>query len=291
MILLENGELRLPQPRHVLGFLLLWLIVGALVDILFALILKSPPAHAPLAAKQFYHAISILKSALVSLVLLRLFARRMGFDLGATLSLRSVSRSVYLWASLTVLALGVALSPVISLLLGLMPWLLPPGILSEALFELVQLSRLERAPGFLAFLLAVSVGPGISEELIFRGLVLCGFLSRFRPTAAIALTALLFGLIHIIPLQVLTASITGLLLGYLVVRTGSIYPAIVAHIVTNFWATIEASLWWAYNPSWRPEDLMLSTGYPLWIALAAAGLTALGIYKLNTLMREAHSTA
>ncbi|MCS6903544.1 MAG: CPBP family intramembrane metalloprotease [Candidatus Bipolaricaulota bacterium] len=292
VVLLENGELRRPQPRHALGFLLLWLLASLVSDILFAWFLRSPPAQAPLTAKQFYYALSILKTALVSVGLLWLFARGMGFDLEATLSLRSTSsRSVYLWASLAVVALGVALSPVISLLLELMPWLFPSGILSEALFELIELSRFEQAQGFLAFLLAVSVGPGIGEELVFRGMVLCGLLARFRPTVAVTLTALVFGLIHIIPLQVLTASITGLFLGYLVVRTQSIYPAIVAHIVTNFWATIETSLWWASNPTWSPQNFILSASYPLWIALVAAGLTALGIYKLHALTREAHRTA
>ncbi|MCS6937333.1 MAG: CPBP family intramembrane metalloprotease [Candidatus Bipolaricaulota bacterium] len=282
MVLLENGELRQPQPRHAIGFLLLWLLVSALTDFLFALILRSPPPYASLSSKQFYHAISILKSALVSLWLVWIFARRMKFDLEATLSLRSTpSRSIYLWASLAVIALGVALSLVISLLLKLMPWLLPPGILSEALFELIELSRLEQAQGFLAFLLAVSVGPGISEELVFRGMVLCGLLARFRPTVAVTLTALLFGLIHVIPLQVLMASVMGLFLGYLVVRTQSIYPAIVAHMVTNFWATIETGLWWASNPSWSPQHLILGASYPWWVYGAVVIVLILALYRLH----------
>jgi membrane protease YdiL (CAAX protease family) len=291
VIVMEHGELRLPQPRHAIGFLLLFLLVSTLVDILFALILRGPPADAPLTSKQFYQALAILRGALVSLGLLWLFARRMEFDLGATFSLRPVVLSVYLWAALTVIALGVALSPVISFLLGLMPWLLPPGILSEALFELVRLSRFERAEGFISFLVAVSVGPGIAEELVFRGLVLCGFLSRFRPATAVALTALLFGLIHVIPLQALTAGVIGLYLGYLVVRTRSIYPAIIAHMVTNFWATIKTSLWWAYDLSWDPQTLILSAGYPPLVVLTATLLTVLGIYKLNALTRETQRMA
>lgn len=285
MIILENRELRLPQPRHAMGFLLLLLLAELLLGVVFGLWLKGPPAHAPLASKQIYQAFSILKSAVVSLGLLWIFARRLGFDMGATFSLRPASPRIYLWATVTVIALGGALGPLVSFLLWLMPWLLPPGMLSEALFELVRLSRFERADGFLSFLVAVSVGPGIGEELIFRGLVLCGFLSRFRPASAVALTALLFGLIHIIPIQALTACIIGLYLGYLVVRTGSIYPAIVAHMATNFWATIETSLWWAYNPSLDPQALILGATYPPLVAVTAVLLAALGIYKLNQLTR------
>ncbi len=285
MIILENQELRLPQPRHAIGFLLLLLLADFLLGVVFGLWLKGPPAHAPLASKQIYQAFSILNSTVVSLGLLWLFARRKGFDMSATFSLRPAAPPIYLWAIVTVIALGMVLSPVVSLLLWLLPWLLPPGILSEALFELMRLSRFEGADGFFSFLVAVSVGPGVGEELVFRGLVLCGFLSRFRPASSVALTALLFGLIHIIPIQALTAIIIGLYLGYLVVRTGSIYPAIVAHMANNFWATIEMSLWWAYNPALDPRALILSATYTPLVPIAAALLMALGIYKLNQLTR------
>ena len=50
---------------------------------------------------------------------------------------------------------------------------------------------------------------------------------------AILITALIFGVIHINPAQVVNAFFLGLLLGWLFYRTGSLWPSICAHILNN----------------------------------------------------------
>ena len=89
-----------------------------------------------------------------------------------------------------------------------------------------------RVGAFAANAVVVAGVAPIVEELTYRGL---GFslLARFGQTAAIVVTAVIFGLGHglIVALPILIAF--GLGLGYLRSRTGSIYPPIGLHAVFN----------------------------------------------------------
>ena len=82
-------------------------------------------------------------------------------------------------------------------------------------------------------ILAFAVTPAICEEIAFRGFLLAGFRRRGRIAVAIVLSSLAFGLIHMIPHQVFNATLLGLLLGAICVRTRSIFPGMVFHFVYN----------------------------------------------------------
>ncbi len=86
------------------------------------------------------------------------------------------------------------------------------------------------------------LGPGlmltaVSEELVFRGFGVLALLALgWRPIWAILFSSLLFGLVHwgLGPAVIVTATLWGLLPALSVVLTRSIFPAIIAHYVTNF---------------------------------------------------------
>lgn len=80
--------------------------------------------------------------------------------------------------------------------------------------------------------LVVAVLPGLAEEALFRGSVQPAFGAR-RPSVGIVVSAVLFGLIHIVPEQMVSAMILGLLLGWLRAASGSLIPCIVAHVTNN----------------------------------------------------------
>ena len=75
--------------------------------------------------------------------------------------------------------------------------------------------------------------PGVCEELLCRGFILHSFLPRFGKTGAVVITALAFGLLHLDPYRFVGTAFLGLLLGYIVISTGSIYPAMLAHATNN----------------------------------------------------------
>lgn len=80
------------------------------------------------------------------------------------------------------------------------------------------------------------VGP-ICEELLFRGVVLGPLLARSRSRVApVLFQATLFALIHMNPWQFAYALPMGALLGWLRLRSGSLWPPIALHCANNLLA-------------------------------------------------------
>jgi len=85
-------------------------------------------------------------------------------------------------------------------------------------------------------LLALIVGcaiPGISEELLFRGVAQRSFERALRPATAIALAAFIFATLHLNPVNWMALFLLGIFFGYVAQRTGSILPTILCHFLFN----------------------------------------------------------
>ena len=78
----------------------------------------------------------------------------------------------------------------------------------------------------------VIVAP-LTEELLFRGLLLGALHPRLGSVGALLLTALLFGVFHAAPLAMIYASVAGLALGWVFVRTGSVLAGLAMHAACN----------------------------------------------------------
>lgn len=110
-------------------------------------------------------------------------------------------------------------------------WLVPvpKHVLEELRKSIVSLDG--RGYAMTLFLMAVS--PAVCEETLFRGPILRGLGARLGPTAAVLLTAVLFGLFHVDIYRLLPATVLGILLGYLAQQSGSIVPSMLAHFCNN----------------------------------------------------------
>ncbi len=86
---------------------------------------------------------------------------------------------------------------------------------------------------FILYVINIAVLPALIEEFIFRGVVLQS-LRRFGDGFAILISSLLFGLVHLNFIQTPNAFVLGLVLGYLVVKTGSIWVGVLGHFLNNF---------------------------------------------------------
>jgi sodium transport system permease protein len=75
--------------------------------------------------------------------------------------------------------------------------------------------------------------PPIVEEVLFRGFLLSALRRSGKAARAVVLTAAIFAFFHLMPMKYLPTGLIGLWLGYLVVATGSLYPAILAHLANN----------------------------------------------------------
>jgi sodium transport system permease protein len=94
-------------------------------------------------------------------------------------------------------------------------------------------SALDGAPHWLVALALMALLPAVCEELAFRGFVLSGFRHVGHKWWAIALSAVAFGLVHTFLHQKISATMMGMVIGYVAVQTESIWPCILLHTVHN----------------------------------------------------------
>ena len=98
--------------------------------------------------------------------------------------------------------------------------------------------------------LAIAAGVGFGEEGMFRGLAI-DIVGLDRPRRAVALSALLFGLLHLIGLlapvdyryvlaEAVVAGCLGLVLGAVRLLCGSIWPGILGHTALDFFGLAAA---------------------------------------------------
>jgi len=92
---------------------------------------------------------------------------------------------------------------------------------------------------FWIVLLTAAVSPAIAEEFFFRGFVLSAFRSKLSDFRSVLFSSCLFGLFHVIAGSVLSIEkflptiILGLAIGFVAVRTGSLWPGILLHALHN----------------------------------------------------------
>jgi sodium transport system permease protein len=193
-------------------------------------------------------------------------------------------------------ALVVALNPLVNELRPIVEFLFPiSSMLKTALTRIMS-----QAPGLLTSVLVFALIPAICEEFAFRGYILSGLEQQHRTRSAILLSALMFGFLHVLLSlfqQLFNATLLGIVLGLLAVRSRSIVPGIVFHFLNNAFAVVLGSVvhapWamrivpWIYrNPAeglyhghWIVASVLLSGFllFSLWKwKLIEPGLTASG---------------
>jgi sodium transport system permease protein len=138
------------------------------------------------------------------------------------------------------------------------------------------LDELQGMP-FWAILLALAVVPAVCEEVFFRGFLFSALRSAISSWQTIAATAILFGLFHEVlgPGRFLASAFLGLVLGWVRLRTRSVWPCMVLHMLHNglllaisYWRpALEARGWGVAEQSHLPVA---------WLALAATGICVAG---------------
>ena len=115
------------------------------------------------------------------------------------------------------------------------------NILSEQmdLPDLMEEQMLELSNNFFGIIGISLIGP-ICEELLFREAIL-GHLRRhgFSPWKAIAVSAFLFGLLHMNPAQIPFAMMMGVFFGFIYCKTGNIVLTCIVHIINNSLSVLE----------------------------------------------------
>ncbi|QUH21619.1 CPBP family intramembrane metalloprotease [Alkaliphilus sp. B6464] len=98
-----------------------------------------------------------------------------------------------------------------------------------------QLPTAASSSEYLILMFVISISAGICEEVFFRGFILSGY-ERMGKKKAIILSAILFGFFHFNLYNLMGPIVLGLVFGYLVVETNSIFAGMIGHIVNNGFA-------------------------------------------------------
>ena len=198
--------------------------------------------------------------------------------LGAVLPLRGVPVGMFVAMTVSVLGVHILLSEISNVIWSLLP---ENSFFERVLNELIGSG--ESVWGAL-FLLAV-VAP-ITEEPLFRGLILNGFLNRYSARLAITVSAILFALMHLNPIQFLPALALGLLFGWWRARAHSLWPCLWGHALNNGLGLVLVTLGVeiaGYTTTSLPGQIVFQ---PLWLDLSGAVLTIIGLWWTAALFRK-----
>jgi sodium transport system permease protein len=190
---------------------------------------------------------ALVSVGLVFLVFPLLVIRRFRLDPVEALALRWPRPGVWVGVALGAPAALVAANA----FFRLMDYILP--VPTELLENFGQSLMPEGIPAWHIIVL-LSVLPGITEELTFRGVLLHGLRRRFGPVGIALVVGLIFGFFHFQIFRIPATALLGVILTAVTLLTGSIFPAIVWHTLNNALALylgflgVDAfgeSWWWA----------------------------------------------
>lgn len=89
-----------------------------------------------------------------------------------------------------------------------------------------------------AVLFVIAFAPAVCEEMLFRGMIFQSMKARYRISAAVGITAVLFGMYHMSLVKLIPTGFLGFVLCYAAYRADSIYPAMLMHFLNNAFSVL-----------------------------------------------------
>jgi len=180
------------------------------------------------------------------------------------------STKLMLLVTITILAIQIG---IVSPIVGSLPM---PDFMKKIFLEVAGRT------GISSFIVIVIAAP-ILEELIFRGIILKGLLTKYTPIKSIIISSLLFGIVHLNPWQFIAAMIIGVFSGWIYYKTKKLTLSILIHMVNNFFAFM--SMYFMNPETIFEEKLVDSYGGGIItfmiITIGALLISGIGIYLLN----------
>lgn len=152
-------------------------------------------------------------------IIFGLFQRKIRSPKGTRLlkfGLAKLDFVIILWGTIMVLATGVVIEPLLNLF--------PKTYLD-------RLGNIMAAGGWMMFT-SIVIAP-IMEEILFRGILQDALMRKYGVFVGILIASAVFGIVHLIPQQVVNAFMIGIVLGYIYYRTGALLPVILIHCINN----------------------------------------------------------
>jgi sodium transport system permease protein len=206
----------------------------------------------------------------------------------ATMFTTSIRQSLRMrmpdWTTLPLAILfGISLHPTYVMLSKIIHHLYPVSEQAAAAMEPFA-QQISSAP-WISVVLLMALVPAVCEELAFRGFIFGGLVREKGKLRAVIVTALMFGISHGVLQQSIAASMMGLVLGWITLRTGSILPCILIHFTNN---ALSVSLDRIAGSSWEGASIFvtqteLGPSYqPFW-TLIGFGIAVTLLFYFGTL--------
>jgi sodium transport system permease protein len=136
----------------------------------------------------------------------------------------------------------------------------------EKMLESFEESLLPKGVPATQLLFFMTVLPGVFEEIAFRGVLLHGLRRRLHPLVLALVVGAIFGIFHVALYRFVPTAALGVFLALLTMLTGSIYPAMLWHALSNGLGVV-------LHLSGMPITQLDAFGY-----VAGAGLLATAFY-------------
>lgn len=232
------------RPHPHIGWAVLWMfgfwavqfavVVVVAVIVAFAQGMTSPEQmdQAMAGVAVILIPIGTLASVMTAIAIAVIFYRR---QFGRRLALRGMSWQQWLASLLAVLPLAVIASEVTNYAGEFLPS-----------FNAEMFGEFAASPWPLVFV-AACVFPAIGEEIFCRGFLGRGLVAHHGAVGGVLLASLLFGIMHIDPVQSIGAFVLGLGLHYIYLTTRSLLAPMLVHMLNNAFA-----FWLMRNYEWCP---------------------------------------
>lgn len=114
-------------------------------------------------------------------------------------------------------------------------WMLCTDVVIEPLLELLPPAPNMVGRGFFALAVSAAVAP-LCEEIMCRGIILESLRAKYGVVAAWLFSSLFFALLHVQVTAVVNAMVMGSILGYICIRSRSIFSSVLLHSLNNILA-------------------------------------------------------
>jgi membrane protease YdiL (CAAX protease family) len=184
--------------------------------------------------------------------------------------------------------LAVAAIVVVQPLVMLLGWLnlqipFPQSYLESDRVQAELLEQFLRGDHFIPLtLFHVALIPAFCEEFLMRGFALRYFERSAGIVWAIVISSLIFGAFHIRFTQVLPLAALGMILAYVTYKSGSIYPAVLGHLLNNGANVILARV----APDFVFEEFTPEAMPPVWLIALSLVLSGAVVYLIHKNQRN-----
>ena len=211
-----DGDRNYPNLAQAVLLLVLGLLFGIL-GVILGEVLGFPFEKEPMVLG--------ISNIIVFGIILVIGYRRTGATVGEVFPLSPIQPVLLLPMALMIVGMSILVSEMDNLFRLFLP---APEWLTKMMADLVS----GKTNFWSSFALLVVVAP-LTEEPLFRGLILRGFLGHYSKSKAVFVTAMLFAIIHLNPWQFIGALILGVIFGWWFVQTRSLIPCLFGHALAN----------------------------------------------------------